>query len=154
MEPLRDRLVSIALEWQDRFGVAPPITSTLSELDAAKLVGMSEDQYARDCIGRTAVTRGYDFRHGGVRYQVKANRPSGKPGSPVTLVSKATNLEWDRLIWVLYDVRYRVAEAWMWDIDAYERQIVPMKRVGPREMRLGLDLLGSGAVRLHPAPSP
>ncbi len=113
--------MSIALEWQGRFGVAPAITSTLSELDAALLIGMTEDEYAHDCAARTAVTKGPDFRHAGVRYQVKANRPSGKPGSPVTLVSKATNLDWDRLIWVLYDVRYRVVEAWMWDASAYER---------------------------------
>jgi hypothetical protein len=31
------RLVNIALEWQARFGVAPPITSAISELDAIVL---------------------------------------------------------------------------------------------------------------------
>jgi hypothetical protein len=34
-ESLRDRLVAAALEWQDRFAVAPSITSALSEYDAA-----------------------------------------------------------------------------------------------------------------------
>lgn len=39
---LRDKLVEVALEWQDSFGVAPQITSAISEYDAAMLVGMSE----------------------------------------------------------------------------------------------------------------
>jgi len=71
------RLVEVALRWQKRFGVAPAVTSALSELDAALLVGMSEDEYCSDCASRTAVTRGYDFTHRAHRYQVKANRPSG-----------------------------------------------------------------------------
>ena len=81
--------MAAALAWQDRYGVAPQITSTLSELDAARLVGMSEPEYAEDCATRTAVTKGYDFRHEGIRYQVKANRPSGRPGSPVTRYSRS-----------------------------------------------------------------
>src|ERR1035441_5418500 len=74
---LRGRLVEIALRWQKRSGVAPAVTSALSELDAALLVGMSEDEYCSDCASRTAVTRGYDFTHRQHRYQVKTNRPSG-----------------------------------------------------------------------------
>ena len=49
-------------------------------------------------VGRTAVTRGCDFILNELRYQVKANRPSGKRGSFVTLVGKASNYDWDRLI--------------------------------------------------------
>ena len=64
---------------------------------------------------RSAVTKGYDFTHNGCRYQVKANRPSGKPGSPVTWVSKVNNYDWDKLIWILYDRNYVVQEAWEWD---------------------------------------
>ena len=43
---LRQQLISIALEWQKRFGVAPAITSALSEYDAAILVGCPEDAYS------------------------------------------------------------------------------------------------------------
>ena len=43
---LRDKLVEVALEWQSKFGVAPSITSAVSEYDAAMLVGMSESDYS------------------------------------------------------------------------------------------------------------
>ena len=36
---LRDKLVDIALQWQACFGVAPSMTSSISEYDAAMLVG-------------------------------------------------------------------------------------------------------------------
>jgi hypothetical protein len=109
---LRSRLVEIALRWQNCFGVAPQITSAISELDAAqKLKGMPEEDYCADCRKRTSVTKGYDFRFRDLRYQVKANRPSGKPGSPVTLVAKAHNYDWDKLIWILYDRNYEIQEA-------------------------------------------
>lgn len=98
---LRDRLVLVALEWQRRYGVAPHITAQLSEYDAARLVGMPEDEYSQSRQRDTAVKKGHDFIFNGIRYQIKANRPSGKQGSRVTLVGKARNYEWDRLIWIL-----------------------------------------------------
>jgi len=104
---LRQRLVSTALEWQHEYGVAPAITSVLSEYDAAVLVGCSEDGYSCYMKDKTAVSRGVDFVHDGTRYQVKANRPSGKRGSSVTLVAKAKNYDWDVLIWILYTDRVR-----------------------------------------------
>ena len=42
---LRDKLADIALQWQASFGVAPSITSSISEYDAAMLIGMSEKEY-------------------------------------------------------------------------------------------------------------
>jgi len=38
-EKLRDSLVAVTLEWERVFGVAPSITSAVSEYDAACLVG-------------------------------------------------------------------------------------------------------------------
>ena len=108
MHHLRSNLVSAALEWERTFGNAPHITGAVSELDAALLVGASMSDYAASMQGVTAVQRGYDFIHKNARYQVKANRPSGKPGSAVTLVAKAKNYEWDFLIWILYDRLYVV----------------------------------------------
>ena len=55
---LRDRLVDIALQWQDRFGVAPSITSAASEYDAAMLVGMTENEYSEYMKDKTAVRPG------------------------------------------------------------------------------------------------
>lgn len=140
---LRKRLVSVALEWQERYGVAPAITSVLSEYDAALLVGCTESDY---CIGadlRTAVTRGHDFVFKGARYQIKANRPSGKPGSPVTLVSKPTNYGWDHLIWILYDKQYEIREAWLWEVAEYRAQFDEKKRLSPTDMRKGKRIDGT-----------
>jgi hypothetical protein len=141
---LRSRLVGIALEWQDYFGVAPAITGVISELDAALLVGMTDEEYGSDCAPRTAVTKGYDFKFRDSRYQVKANRPSGKPGSPVTLVAKAHNYDWDKLIWILYDRKYELQEAWEWNVDDYRKAFESRARLRPEDMR--------GGHRLFPGP--
>ena len=138
---LRTRLVQVALEWEEHFGIAPSITSVISELDAARLVGMREDAY---CVGgkcRTAVTKDTDFVFNKIRYQVTANRPSGKKGSPVTLVNQKTEKKrsfgWDRLIWILYDRSYAVQEAWEFTAEEYRSRFKDLTRLGPREMRLG-----------------
>jgi hypothetical protein len=142
---LRSRLVSIALEWERAFGVAPQITSAISEYDAARLVGHSDESFTADCVGRTAVSKGTDFTCRGVRYQVKANRPSGKPGSPVTKVAKAGNYDWDKLVWLLYDRAYVLQEAWEWDAAAYRNAFHDQAHVRPPDMRRGR--------RLFPAAS-
>ena len=134
---LREQLVATALEWQRRYGVAPAITSTVSEYDAAMLVGCSGANYSAYMQNKTAVSRGSDFVHDGKRYQVKANRPSGKPGSKVTLVGKANNYEWDYLIWVLYNTQYEIEEAWLWDVEEYKRRFDQKKRLSPSDMREG-----------------
>jgi len=144
---LRARLVEVALRWQERFGVAPAVTGALSEFDAALLVGMSEDEYCSDCASRTAVTRGCDFTHRECRYQVKANRPSGQRGSFVTLVGKANNYEWDKLVWILYDRGYAIQEAWEWDVDDYRRCFETVGRLSPGHMRQGRCLFPAGIAK-------
>ena len=134
---LRAELVSTALRWEQRFGNAPSITTVLSEYDAAMLVGMSEDEYSRAMVGATTVQKGYDFKFNGQRYQVKGNRPSGKPGSIVTWVPKATNYDWDHLVWILYDPAYKIAEAWQWDVSRYQQQFHEVKRLSPAHHRHG-----------------
>jgi hypothetical protein len=144
---LRVRLVALSLEWEQIFGVAPQVTSALSEYDAALLVGHNEESFSKDCVGRTAVSRGADFSFNGIRYQVKANRPSGRPGSAVTKVAKTTNYEWDRLVWLLYDRRYVLQEAWEWDVAAYRLAFEAQAHVRPPDMRRGrrLDLGASSS---------
>jgi hypothetical protein len=135
---LRDRLVETALAWQDRYGVAPSITTAISEYDAAvTLLGMSEEAFRQSQLKATAVQRGYDFTRDGIRYQVKANRPSGRPGSKVTLCAKARNYDWDYLIWILYDREYRVQEAWEWPVADYMAAFDHVTRLSPSHMRLG-----------------
>jgi hypothetical protein len=135
---LRDRLVETALAWQDQYGVAPAITTAISEYDAAiMLLGMSDDDYRQSQLQATAVQRGYDFVRDGIRYQIKANRPSGRPGSRVTLCGKARNYEWDYLIWILYDREYRIQEAWEWPVADYIAAFDHVMRISPDHMRQG-----------------
>jgi hypothetical protein len=136
-EQLRNKLVEIALQWQERYGVAPSITSTISEYDAAMLVGMSENDYSAYMKDKTAVNKGSDFVFNNTRYQVKANRPSGKKGSFVTMVPKAANYEWDRLIWILYDKNYVIQEAWEWGVEEYKDAFDAIKRLSPDHYRKG-----------------
>ena len=136
-EQLRNKLVEIALQWQERYGVAPSITSTISEYDAAMLVGMSENEYSAYMKDKTAVNKGGDFVFNNTRYQVKANRPSGKKGSFVTMVPKAANYEWDRLIWILYDKNYVIQEAWEWGVEEYKDAFDAIKRLSPDHYRKG-----------------
>tara|TARA_R100000687_G_scaffold83396_1_gene85944 strand:- start:654 stop:1091 length:438 start_codon:yes stop_codon:yes gene_type:complete len=138
---IREQLVATALKWQESFGVAPSITSAISELDAALLVGMAEHEYSTFMQSQTAVQRGHDFIYNGIRYQVKANRPSGKPGSKVTLVPKAKNYEWDILVWLLYTKEYEIEEAWAWPVQEYKDQFHELKRLSPQHYRSGENLL-------------
>ena len=140
MSNLRRRLIDVALEWQDRFGVAPQITTPVSEYDAAMLVGMPEDEYSKYMQDKTAVAKGSDFAFSGVQYQVKGNRPSGKPGSRITMVPKALNYDWDVLIWVMYDKNYVVQEAWAWEVDEYREAFHDKKRLSPNDYRSGRKL--------------
>ena len=134
---LRNKLVDIALEWQKCYGVAPSITSAISEYDAALLVGMTEREYSEYMKDKTAVSKGSDFVFNHQRYQVKANRPSGTTGSKVTKVAKATNYLWDKLIWILYDKNYIMQEAWEWDVNNYELEFDGKSRISPDDYRRG-----------------
>jgi hypothetical protein len=134
---MRDKLVKLALNWQNKFGVAPSITSAISEYDAAMLVGMTVNQYSKSMINRTAVSPGSDFEFNGIRYQVKANRPSGKKGSRVTKVPKARNYQWDKLIWILYNEFYVMQEAWEWDREDYINAFKDKKRLSPDDYKKG-----------------
>ena len=142
---LRTRLVQVSLEWESQLGVAPAITTAISELDAALMVGMSEEVYCSDGQLRTAVSKDTDFVCDGIRYQVTANRPSGKKGSPVTWVSQKTEKKkpfaWDRLIWILYDRFYTIQEAWEFTADEYRKSFSHLTRLSPDHMRQGRRLL-------------
>jgi hypothetical protein len=139
---LRDELVAIALEWESAYSVAPAITSAVSEYDAAILVGCDDANYRLIMDGRTAVSRRTDFVWRGIRYQIKANRPSGKPGSQVTLVNKPKNYEWDVLLWLLYDEKFKLLEAWEWKRDDFIAAFDTIKRLSPRDLRKGTKAYG------------
>jgi hypothetical protein len=134
---LRAQLARSSLEWERRFAVLPSITGAVAEFDAARLKGTSLEIGRGRTASATAVKKGWDFEKEGVRYQVKGNRPSGKPGSRVTLVSKAKNYDWDMLIWILYDRSYNIQEAREWSRESYRRRLGGKRRLSPTDMRLG-----------------
>ena len=144
-DELRNSLVTVTLEWEKRYGVAPAITNVISEYDAAIIVGHTPKSFGDANVGRTAVTRGTDFVHNAIKYQIKANRPSGKPGSKVTIVAKASNYEWDKLIWILYDREYNILEAWEWEVIEYRYSFHECTRISPSDMRKGKNLLISNS---------
>ena len=137
---IRSQLVEIALEWQERYGVAPAITSAVSEYDAAMMLGMEEKEYSKYMGDKTAVAKGHDFIYKNIKYQIKAHRPSGKPGSKITNAGKARNYEWDVLIWIRYNVNYEIEEAWAWNRDSYIASFDQKKRITPEDMRKGTRL--------------
>jgi hypothetical protein len=137
VETLRKRLVDVALEWEQAFGNAPHITSALSEFDAAQLIGCSLAAYCESMKAATAVQRGFDFRYKDARYQVKANRPSGKRGSFVWHVPKAKNYKWDFLIWILYNRTFEVQEAWLWGVEPYRIAFDAVTLLSPSDYRRG-----------------
>jgi len=47
MESIRDLLVKIALEWENKFTVMPQITSAISEYDVAHLLGCDDQTYSK-----------------------------------------------------------------------------------------------------------
>ena len=113
------------------------MTCAISEYDAALMVGLEPEAIGLQAVGRTAVSKGWDFVCDGIKYQVKANRPSGKKGSFVTRVGLASNYDWDRLVWVLYDREFVVQEAWIWTVEEYFAAFDGVKRGNPDQMRRG-----------------
>jgi hypothetical protein len=138
-DELRQQLVESALAWERKYGVAPSITTAISEHDAAIIVGMSDNEYSSYMLKerRTAVSRGHDFKKKEDRYQVKAHRPSGKPGSNITNAGKAENYNWDFLVWIRYDEEFKPQEAWEWDRESYKTKFEMKKRITPQDMRGG-----------------
>ena len=105
---------------------------------------MDELSFCTDGRKRTAVSRDIDFVFHGIKYQVTANRPSGKKGSVVTLVSQKTEKKrlfgWDRLIWILYDEGFVMQEAWEFTADEYRQLFADLNRLSPDHMRRGREL--------------
>jgi len=137
LNDLRAKLVDVALEWERSYGNAPAVTSAISEFDAAMLLGLTPADYSIAMQGSTAVQRGVDFKHQGKRYQVKACRPSGKKGSFVTRVPKPSNYDWDILIWILYNPKYEIQEAWQWDMEPFRASLDHLTRLSPAHLRQG-----------------
>ena len=111
---LRNKLVDIALDWQENFGVAPSITRAISEYDAAMLIGMPESEYSDYMQDKTAESQGQ------VRWFVICResvvpvpmiRESVMPGQmnchgPKTMI--CFNLKWKK--YILHFTFYKISE--------------------------------------------
>ncbi len=142
---LRNELVNVVLRWEGRYGCFPGqagVTAAVSEYDAAMLLGCSESEYADSLRERTDVSSGYDFLTAdGQRIQVKAGRPSGKPGSAVwNAGSRVKSIAWDILIYVLYDQGYEMLGAWKFTPELYERLFAGESKLSIDDMRKGIPL--------------
>lgn len=134
---LRNRLVSVALEWERIFGVEPLILSAVSEYDAARLVGHTDESYREDRVRRSIASYGTDFTFKGLRYHVKANQMRGGSASSVSRVSEARNYHWDRLVWILYDHDFTIQEAWEWEVAEYRAEFEGRSPLSVNNMRQG-----------------
>jgi len=63
----------------------------------------------------------------------------------VTLVAKAHNYDWDKLIWIRYNRNYEIQEAWEWNVEDYQKAFEARSRVGPKDMH------GKGGRQLFPS---
>jgi len=142
---IRDQLVQIVLKWENMFGFFPGqagITAAVSEYDAAMMLGLNEAEYITSITGRGPVGRGHDFVFENKRIQVKANRPSGRPGDAVWNAGPKVKTDgWDILIYILYDKDYVRQEAYGFDCDTYERLFSDKKLLRLDDMRKGKNLL-------------
>jgi len=141
---IRDQLVETILKWERTFGFfsgQSGITAAVSEYDAAMLIGQTEAEYIASVRGRSSVSRGYDFVFKGQRIQVRANRPSGLPGSNVWNAGrKAGTGLWDILIYVLYDENYVIQAAYKFDHDTYHKIFSGKTSLRLEDMRRGEQL--------------
>ena len=140
LNELRKQLVELCLKWEELFGVMPRITNAISEYDAMKLIGMSENEILKEAKGhlgkgKTAVQKGHDFVYDNIKYQIKANRPSGKKGSSVTLTPKLKNYEFDKFMWILYDPKFSIQEVLLCDVKDYREGLEDIKSVRPDHLR-------------------
>ena len=138
-ESLRSRLCESALNWQEKYRTIPHIMSAISEYDAARIIGMSEEEYAERRRGRGPT----DFVHGGNRYRVRGLRREEGGGRPNSLVihRRPTNYEWDYFIFILYNKSYEIREAWIWCAASYREYFDRNDNMTLNDMRLGENLL-------------
>jgi hypothetical protein len=140
MSELRDQLVSITMEWEKKYDIAPRITGSISEYDAAMRIGLTEEEYSSQMQTRTAVSKGHDFIYKSKKYQVKACRPSGKHGSKITWVKKPRNYDWDYFIWMQYNTDYTLKVFYKCNKKSFIDKFGLKNRLSPSDIQEGQKL--------------
>ncbi|MBF0438501.1 MAG: hypothetical protein HQL93_05195 [Magnetococcales bacterium] len=133
--PTRDTLVAAALEWQDRYRVSPINLSVIAALDAALLIGMSEEHYSLHMRNKKFMeSKDINFFFEKKSFIVKASRQAA-------LVPKAQHLEWDEIVFILYDARYDILGAWQMSREAYMTQCYHKERLSVEDYKTGQKLV-------------
>lgn len=144
VNPLRDQLVSVVLEWQEKYGVSPVNLAVLAALDAALQVGMSDEDYAGQMLERTqSSSQNADFVMNKQRYIVKAYRQNLKLMNKVRYIARPQHMEWDVLIFITYDPHYMIIGAWEMLREDYMVKYGDKERLLPEELQVGRNLTTS-----------
>ncbi|MBF0212150.1 MAG: hypothetical protein HQM00_01155 [Magnetococcales bacterium] len=136
----RDALATIALGWEERYGLSPLDLSVIAARDAALLVGMSDERYSLHMQDRVfPAPSDVDFIYNKKKYVVRSVRQS--PTSDAHQVAKVPAQGWDFLVFVMYDAKYVITGAWQMPNDTYLAQCARKERLTPEDCQLGKSLL-------------
>ncbi|MBF0125669.1 MAG: hypothetical protein HQM02_00510 [Magnetococcales bacterium] len=142
---LRSDLIAVARKWQEQYRVSPANLSVIAGFDTAMLLGMSEEHYADFMQERSFVAgREVDLIFERKRYLVKACRQADRSGSSVKYAPKAQHLQWDILVFLMYDADYALMGAWRMSCEDYKRQCDPKERLTPEDYQQGERVEGPG----------
>lgn len=143
----RDNLVSLALEWEERYGLLPLQASVIAARDAALLVGMSDERYSLHMQDRVVpAPSDVDFIYNKQRYIVRCARRG--PGAEKVYVSKAHQGGWNFLVFILYDARFSILGAWQMPSDQYQVQCGEKERLVPEDHQVGKNLLSGAGITM------
>ncbi|MBF0164677.1 MAG: hypothetical protein HQM01_09305 [Magnetococcales bacterium] len=143
----RDSLVTLALEWEERYGLLPLQSSVIAARDAALLVGMSDERYSLHMQDRVVpAPSDLDFIYNKQRYIVRCARRG--PGSEKVYVSKAHQGGWNYLVFILYDAKFSILGAWQMPSDQYQVQCGEKERLVPEDHQVGKNLLTGAGITM------
>ncbi|MBF0614308.1 MAG: hypothetical protein G8237_11125 [Magnetococcales bacterium] len=137
----RDALITIALGWEERYGLSPLDLPVIAARDAALLVGMSDERYSLHMQDRVfPAPNDVNFIYNKNRYIVRCVRYS--PTTDSAHVPRIQSGGWDYLVFVAYDVKYVIMGAWQMSHDAFQRQCGHKEQVTPADLQYGKNMLG------------
>ncbi|MEO5330417.1 MAG: hypothetical protein H7839_00210 [Magnetococcus sp. YQC-5] len=142
---IRDNLVSVALEWQDKYGVSPVNLNVIAGWDAAILAGMSDEDYASYQMERKYQSlREVDFVYHRQKILVKAFRQIIPLEFGMKYVSKPLQTEWNLIIFILYDSYYSIIGAWQMSHEEYMLKLGDQEKLTPEDYQKGKKIYSGG----------
>ncbi|MEO5345790.1 MAG: hypothetical protein H7834_05350 [Magnetococcus sp. YQC-9] len=136
----RDALITLALAWEERYGLPPLQLSVIAARDAALLVGMSDERYSLHMQDRVVpAPSDVDFIFNKNKYVVRSVRRTS--GGELLFIPPAPSSGWDFLIFILYDTKFAIVGAWQMTIDLYQTRCTGRERLTPENLQDGKNLL-------------